>query len=131
MEFEIKFKDGDGIADLEIALSGISTPASLVKLNEALTGDARFRTGMTMIADLTTLNTHDLTDVGLQGLSNTVVERDWHHMPSAVAIIAPGERTYNAALSYRAHLGGSRSHREVFRSRAEAVAWLEAQHRSD
>jgi hypothetical protein len=58
-------------------------------------------------------------------LSNTVVERDWYHMPSAVAIIAPSDGAHTAALRYRAHLGGSRSNRQVFRSRDEALVWLE------
>jgi hypothetical protein len=29
--------------------------------------------------------------------------------------------------AYRAHVGGSRSNRHLFRSRAEAIAWLEDQ----
>ena len=84
---------------------------------------------MTVLADLSALDVSDLTDDGVQSLSAAVVERDWYRMPSGVAIIAPDQQTFDAALLYRAHLGGSKSNRRVFTSRAEAVAWLQDQRR--
>jgi hypothetical protein len=130
VEFEIEFRDTDGPADIEITLSGAPTPDTFVKLNERLTEDARFRTGMTILADLTALDTSELPDGDVQSLAALVVERDWYRMPSAVAIIAPHQQTFDAALLYRAHLGGTKSNRRVFKSRVEAVAWLEEQRRS-
>jgi hypothetical protein len=127
VEFEIEFVEGDSPADIEIALSGAPSPSSFVKLNEHLVGDARFRAGMKILADLSKLDVSDLPPDGVQDLSDTVVERDWYRMPAAVAIVAPDEEAYNAALLYRAHLGGSKSNRQVFRSRPEALAWLQAQ----
>ena len=127
MEFEIKFGDAQDPADIEVTLMGAPTPETFVKLNESLTADPRFRTGMKMLVDLSALDASGLSGSDVQGLSETVIERDWYQMPAAVAIIASGEQTYRAALAYRAHLGGSRSNRQVFRTRPEAVAWLEDQ----
>jgi hypothetical protein len=127
VEFEIKF--GDGPADIEITLSGVPTPDSFVRLNERLMQDPRFRAGMTLLADLSALETSELAEDGVQGLAELVVERDWYRMPSSVAIVADDQRTYDAALLYRAHLGGSRSNRQVFKNRAEALEWLEERKR--
>jgi hypothetical protein len=129
VEFEIKFLGSDGPADLEITLAGAPTPATLLELNARLGGDPQFHAGITMLVDLTALDASGLTDSAVQRLSEPAVERDWYQMPAAVAIIAPTDQTYVAARSYRAHLGGSKSNRHVFRSRSEAVAWLEEQKR--
>jgi hypothetical protein len=64
---------------------------------------------------------------GVQTLSEPIVERDWTYPPRAVAIVARDARTLEAARAYRAYLGGSKSNRHVFTTRAEAVAWLDEQ----
>ena len=51
--------------------------------------------------------------------------RDWNYRPGFVAIIAPDDQTFGAVQEYRAHLGGARSNQQLFRNRADAVAWLE------
>jgi hypothetical protein len=53
--------------------------------------------------------------------------RDWNYPPGAVAIIAPDDQTFGAVQEYRAHLGGAKSNRQLFRNRADAVTWLEEQ----
>lgn len=126
MEFEIEFADGP--ADIEITISGVPTAAEFRLLNERLTGDARFRAGLRLLVDCSALDTAELTDGVLQSLSEPMAERDWRYPPAAVALIAPDEQTYEALRSYRAHLGGARSNRHLFTSRAEALAWLEQQH---
>jgi hypothetical protein len=124
VEFEVEFTDAGIPADLEITLSGVPTPESFVRLNERLTEDPRFRSGMRILADLTALDASELSEPEVQRLSESVVERDWYRLPAAVAIVAPDDQTYNAAFLYRAHLGGTSSNRRVFRGRVEAVAWL-------
>ena len=125
VEFEITFTDGAGPADIEIALSGFPTLEGLRLLNEQLISDLRFRAGLTILVNLDALDTSGLSGDALESLSESMAERDWSYQPAASAIIAPHEPTYNAARTFRAHLGGSMSNRQVFRSRAEAVAWLE------
>jgi hypothetical protein len=44
--------------------------------------------------------------------------------PAAIASIAPDDNGRRILMSYRAHLGGSKSKREVFGNREEALAWL-------
>ena len=125
VEFEIAFQDGTGLTDVEIALSGVATPAGFFRFTDTLQNDPRFRAGLRLLVDLTGFDATALPSGGVAELSEPVLERDWEHLPAAVAIIAPDPQTFEAARLYRANLGGSRSNRHVFRSRAEAVAWLE------
>lgn len=127
MEFEVAFSDDGRPADVEIVASGVPTPAEFAKLNEELLSDKRFRAGVTMLVDCTALDTSGMSDEDVQELTEPMVQRDWHFPPAAVAIVAPGDRVFEAARSYRAHLGGSRSRRQVFRNRADAEAWLAEQ----
>lgn len=112
---------------MEIAVTGVPTAAEFAELNERLLGDPRFRAGLRMLVDCSALDTSPLSVEDVQGLTEPMVMRDWHFPPSAVAIVAPDDRTFEFARAYRAHLGGSRSNREVVRSRAEAEAWLAEQ----
>ena len=127
MEFEIAFSDAGGPADVEIHVAGVPAAAEFAKVNEQLIGDPRFRAGLTMLVDCSALDTSTLSVEDVQRLTEPMVMRDWHYPPSAVALVAPDDATFEAARAYRAHLGGSRSNRQVFRSRAEAEAWLAEQ----
>jgi hypothetical protein len=127
VEFEIAFSDGGGPADVEIAVIGVPTADGFAQLNEELLSDERFRTGLTMLVDCSRLDTKPLSGEDVQRLTEPMIMRDWDFPPAAVALVAPDDRTFAAARSYRAHLGGSRSNRQVFRSRADAVAWLAEQ----
>jgi hypothetical protein len=127
VEFEIAFSDTGSAADVEIAVTGVPTSAEFAKLNEQLLGDSRFRAGLKMLVDCSALDTSPLSGDDVQQLTEPMVMRDWHFPPLAVALVAPDDRTFESARAYRAHLGGSRSNRQVFRSRAEAEAWLAEQ----
>jgi hypothetical protein len=129
LEFEIEFRDDADGADVEIRLSGSPTPESFREFTETLGRDPRYRAGLRMLVDLSTFDAAFLTGAPLQDLAGSVLERDWYHPPAAVAIIAPAEQLHAAALAYRAHLGGSRSNRNVFHTREEAMAWLTEQPR--
>jgi hypothetical protein len=127
VEFEIAFSDAGRPADVEIAVTGVPTAAEFAQLNEVLIGDPHFRAGLKMLVDCSALETSTLSADDVQQLTEPMVMRDWHYPPLAVALVAPDDRTFEAARAYRAHLGGSRSNRQVFRSRAEAEAWLAEQ----
>ena len=124
MEYEIDFRSGDGPPDLEVTLSGVLDPADFRRLTESLTSDPRFGAGITMLVDVSALDASDATPDRLQALSEPIIERDWSYPPAAVAIVAPDPQTLAAARAYRASIGGSKSNRQVFTTRAEALAWL-------
>ena len=128
MDFNIEFRE-QGLPDVEIALSGVLDIAGFRRLTETLAVDPQFRAGLTLLVDLSELDTADLSADGVENMTAPMVERDWYHPPAAVAIIAPDADTVDAARAYRAHLGGSRSNRHIFRSREDAVEWLEEQNR--
>jgi hypothetical protein len=125
MEFEIDFRTDGGPADIELSVSGVPTLADLERFNERLVADPRFRAGLTMLVDVAGLEYDDISADELQALSTPMVMRDWEYPPLAVAIVTPSGRTYDHIQQYRAHVGGSRSNRRAFNSRAEAIAWLE------
>jgi len=127
VEFEFEFRDGDGPADIEETLRGVPTEDGFRLLNERVTSDPRFRAGLTILVDCSALNTTGVSSEDLQRLSQHMVMRDWDYPPGAVAFIAPDEEMFNKIQEFRAHLGGSRSNRQLFRNRADAVAWLEEQ----
>jgi hypothetical protein len=70
------------------------------------------------------LETAELSDDQVEAISGMMVERDWEYPPAAIALIAPDDNGRRILMSYRAHLGGSKSKREVFGNREEALAWL-------
>ena len=125
MEFDFAFTDGDGPADIEETLAGVPTEHGFRLLNETVMSDPRFRAGLTILVDCSALDTSGLSSEELQRLSEHMTVRDWDYPPAAVAIIAPNEGTFSTVQEYRAHLGGSKSNRQLFRNRADAVAWLE------
>ena len=127
MEFESAFSDAGGPADVEIAVTGVPSAAEFARLNEQLLGDPRFRGGLKMLVDCTELDTSSVSPEDVQRLTEPMVMRDWHYPPLAVALVAPDDGTFDAARAYRAHLGGSRSNRQVFRTRGEAETWLTEQ----
>ena len=127
MRFAIDFDAGLPAVDVEITLSGPATPEAFRSFTDALAADPEFRAGLLMLVDISALDTTALAVSGLERLAGPILERDWHYPPAAVAIVAGDGRAYDDALTYRAHLGGSRSNRQVFADRGEALTWLEAQ----
>jgi hypothetical protein len=125
MEFDFAFTDGP--ADIEETLAGVPTEDGFRLLNDTVMSDPRFRAGLKILVDCSALDTTGLSNQEVQSLSEQMAARDWAYPPAAVAIIAPNEGTFSTVQEYRAHLGGSRSNRQLFRNRADAVAWLEEQ----
>jgi hypothetical protein len=125
MTFTLTF--GGDPQDLTITLSGYADRVGLHRLNAELSADPRFLPGLAVLVDASALDTSHLTDEALADAAGLIVERDWETQPLAIAILAPDADTFATAARYRAHLGGSRSRREVFSNDVEAAAWLREQ----
>jgi hypothetical protein len=123
MEYSFEF-GGDGPQDLTIALAGVASPEDLRELVRDLTSDVRFRAGLALLVDLSAFDSSAVTPEELRGIADAVAGRDWESPARAIAIVAPQDRTFEDAMLYRAHVGGSKSGREVFRSHEDALAWL-------
>jgi hypothetical protein len=82
---------------------------------------------MAVLVDVSALDTSQLSDDELQALSAPMIERDFEYPPLAIAIVAANESTFATAIHHRAYLGGSKSRRDVFASREDALLWLESQ----
>jgi hypothetical protein len=125
VEFTIEF--GGFPQDVTIALAGAPSPPDFTRLVEALGADPRARAGMAMLVDLAALDVSSLTEEEIAQGIQPVAARDWAEPALAVALVAPTDPVFQAATLWRAHLGGARSRREVFRSREDALAWLRGQ----
>jgi hypothetical protein len=130
VEYEIEFPADGGPVDVAVTLSGEMSQATFRELMEALANDARYRAGLALLVDVSALEPIEITTEAAAMLTAPVLARDWDYPPRAVAIVAPDDDTFAAASTYRAHLGGSKSKRQVFRMHAEAIAWLEENRRS-
>ncbi len=124
MEYAIDFV-GSGPAEAVVRLSGPLTRAAFDELTDTLTNDPRWRQGLALLVDISELDVSGLSEADVGGLTGPIVARDWDFPPRAVAIVAPDDLQFRAALAYRAYIGGSKSMRHVVRTRAEAVGWLE------
>ena|ERR1700730_4687869 len=129
MEFTIAF--GGAPQDVTIILSGVATPEAFRRFNEARLSDERFRKGLVILLDASSLDTSQMTESMFQEAFAPMLERELLYPPLALAIVAPDARTFKDAIITRAHLGGQRSHRAVFASLEDALFWLKRQRRAD
>lgn len=125
MTFTLSF--GGDPQDLTITLTGHADRVGLHRLNAELSADPRYQPGLAVLVDASDLDTSHLTDEALADAAGLIVERDWQTEPLAIAILAPNAETFATAARYRAHLGGSRSRRQVFSNEPDALAWLREQ----
>ena len=125
MEYTIEF--GGDPQDVTITQRGAADLPSLRQFNADLMQHARYRGGLLLLFENSSLDLSGLSDSELEEAALDVVERDWNASPKAVAIVAPDPQTHAREREIVAHLGGSRSGRRIFTSREAAVAWLREQ----
>jgi hypothetical protein len=113
--------------DLTMTLSGQLDPRSIRSFVEQLVEHPDYRAGMLILVDISELDTSSISVEEYETVSDVIAGRDHQFPAKATAIVAPGGRTYADAMQHRAYVGGSKSGREVFHSRADATAWLAAQ----
>jgi len=110
--------------DLTMTLTGALDARSIRAFVEDLISHPEYRAGMLILADISGLNTSGVSLEEYESVSAVISGRDDRFPAKAIAIVAPPGRTYDDAMQHRAYVGGSKSGREVFRSRADAAAWL-------
>jgi hypothetical protein len=125
MNYSLDF--GGSPQDLTMTLAGAVDAPSIRTFIEEMMAHPEYRAGMRILVDLSELDTSTITQEQYEGLGDAISGRD-HRFPSkAIAIVAPAARTFEDAVRHRAYVGGSKSGREVFRSRDDATAWLAQQ----
>ena len=125
MDFTIEF--GGEPQDVTVTTFGIADVEGSRRLYSALASHPRYRAGLLILADHSALEMSRLTDLDLERIAAAITESDWNLPPRAVAIVASNLETHARAREAVAHLGGSLSHRRVFVTREEALAWLSEQ----
>ena len=122
MNYSIEF--GGDPQDLTMTLTGALEASEIHGFVEELVSNPEYREGMLILADLSGLNTSGVSVEDYEGISDVIAGRDHRFPAKAIAIVAPDSRTFDDAMQHRAYVGGSKSGREVFRSRKDATAWL-------
>ena len=125
MNYSLEF--GGDPQDLTMRLSGALDPLSIRAFVVDLMAHPDYRPGMRIMVDLSDLDTSSITEEEYERVSDVISDRDHRFPAKAIAIVAPTERAFDDATRHRAYVGGSKSGREVFRSREEAAAWLAQQ----
>ena len=110
-----------------MTLTGALDPRSIRAFVEDLIAHPEYREGMLILADLSGLNTSSIGEEEYESVADVISARDHRFPAKAIAIVAPNGRTFEDAMHHRAYVGGSKSGREVFRSREDASAWLAQQ----
>lgn len=107
-----------------MTLSGALDASEIRGFVEELVSRSEYRAGLLILADLSGLNTSGISVEEYESVSDVIAGRDDRFPAKAIAIVAPDSRTFDDAMQHRAYVGGSKSGREVFRSREDAIAWL-------
>jgi len=123
VKYSLEF--GGDPQDLTMTLTGAVDAAGIRAFVEELIAHPEYRAEMLILADLSGLNTSTITEEQYESVSDVIAGRDHRYPAKAIAIVAPGARTFSDAMRHRAYVGGSKSQREVFRTREDASAWLE------
>jgi hypothetical protein len=113
--------------DLTMTLSGALDAREIPAFVDELVSHPEYRPGMRILVDLSGLNTSGISVEAYESVSHVIGGRDHQFPAKATAIVAPDSRTFDDAMKHRAYVGGSKSGREVFRSREDATAWLAEQ----
>jgi len=125
VEYTVEF--GGEPQDVTVTVSGVADVAGLRRLVAEIGSDDRYGPAMTILYDFTALDMSGLSDRDLERITDAVMERDWTFPPRAIAIVADAGSTFEAARIAIAHLGGSKSGRQLFHAYDDAVAWLSGQ----
>lgn len=125
MDYSLEF--GGDPQDLTMTLTGAIDAHGIQAFVADLVAHPEYRGGMLILADLSGLNTSSITEEEYESVSGVIAARDERFPAKAIAIVAPAARTFDDAMRHRAYVGGSKSDREVFRSREDATAWLARQ----
>jgi hypothetical protein len=123
MEFSFEF--GGDPQDLTITASGIADVEGYGQMAADLLLDRRFRSDMLILVEQSELDLSGCSNETIEQIAISLAERDWRRPPRAVAIVASTRESSEGARLGIAFLGGSQSHRQLFASRAEALAWLD------
>lgn len=112
---------------LTVTLEGVLDARSLRAVHVEIVSHPDFRAGMLILADISGLETSTMTDEEYEHVRDLIASRDQTHPARAIAFVASDPRTFEGAVHHRAYFGGTKSQREVFRSREDATAWLAQQ----
>jgi hypothetical protein len=124
MEFTIEF-EAHGV-DVLITTNGVANADGFLRLNRALTADARFRPGMAVLVDHSSLDTRRLTEEDLRETAASFAEMRDRVGTSKIAFLVSGRPSAEQVETARAHAQPMETEMREFYSRADAIAWLQA-----
>jgi hypothetical protein len=115
--------------DLTMTLTGELDVPGLRAFIQDLIVHADYREGLLILVDISGLDASSFGEEEYESVRDAIAGRDFRYPAKAIAIVAPDAGAFDLAKRHRAYVGGSKSGREVFSSRADATAWLAGQRR--
>ena len=128
MESSLEF--GGDPQDATLALSGIATPEGIKAGLAELFNHPRFRPGMAVLIDNSSLDTRALGPSDIQAMADAFVRADEHLGPAAVAVLTGGTATVGLVALWHAYSSRAQAESRIFNERDDAVAWLRAHKRA-
>lgn len=129
MDFEITFDDDAQIAI--VRTSGKTSPPDITACLRALVSDPRWRTGMNVLSDHSSLDAGDLTADDIESIVYAHLPFAEAIGPGLYAIVTGSTLKFGLARMFEAHAAGQLAFRiRIFAAEDEALEWLTSQGRT-
>ena len=125
MEHSIEFSGNP--VDVIVTTSGDASPAGFRQMLEDLVTDPRYRPPMRVLVDHTALETASLTVAAVDEIASAITRAGPRLGTSAVGSVAARDATFGLARMTESKMETPLLQSHIFRSRAEAIAWLAEQ----
>lgn len=125
MKHSIEF--GGNPQDVTITTFGPASAEGLTAFLMELVSNPRFRPGMLILADHTGLDPTTVTAAEVRAQAEIVVGLNGQIGASKIAIVVPSPLAFGWARMYELSAEAAQAESNVFYSRSDALAWLEAQ----
>jgi hypothetical protein len=129
MESSLEF--GGDPQDVTLSLSGTATAEGIEAGLAELLSDPRFRPGMAVLIDNSSLDTKALGPSDIKAMADAFARAGEQLGPAAVAVLTGGTGTPGLVSLWESYSSHAKTQSRIFNQRDDAVAWLREQKRAD
>jgi hypothetical protein len=108
-----------------LTTSGVARVEDFRTMSEALVGDPRFRAGMPILIDHTSLDASVLTPTDVRTIGEFVATIGERLGPSSIAVVVPDKLTFGFVRMGEMRANQPQLNVKIFYSLPEAVEWLQ------
>ena len=122
MRFTIEF--GGVPQDVTVTTEGTATPDGFAQMNAELVEDERFRPGMLVLLDHTSLGVNELSSEDVRSIAKDFLRHDAAFGSTVVALVAPEPVQFGLARMATALADPMTPIIRIFETRQAAMEWL-------